>query len=501
MPSPTSVENPKGLPPILKSEIKLQLALTTALAVITTIVVFGRLYIRRFYIGKLKYDYVLIILYYTCVYLTKLSILCLYLRLCKRENKLRYLSSGWLLRALTWLTLVFITLMFIPCVLVSICRCIPLSTVWSVRSDAKDGGCINRIVFFLSTSVLHIFAGIVIAILPIPLVLKIRGPLIYRISLLGVLMLGLLATIACGELKKLGKSEGINGTVSIAFYKNLAIVAAYTGHSIQTFDTTETGDISQARDTFTYFLEAPGPNKERQESSHPHQVVVDPTGHYVVAPDLGADLLRLYSINGSRLSELQNITVAAGSGPRHVAFHVIDKPNEIFERNRTMIYVVNELKNTLTVFKTRQWDNGTFVFHEVQNVPTLPPTSTEHLASVPSPTAGEIVISKDKRFLYVSNRNDYSFKDKKFGSSDSIALYKIDPLTGFVSFVKLLQAGGVTPRHFSFDQSGKFVAVALQETDTIVIYKVDPTSGEFIDAEDHDISLHVSDRPVCVNWL
>ncbi|KAF3188865.1 hypothetical protein TWF225_003242 [Orbilia oligospora] len=222
MPSPTSVENPKGLPPILKSEIKLQLALTTALAVITTIVVLGRLYIRRFYIGKvelndwvlllawifligftgtqlasLKYDYVLIILYYACVYLTKLSILCLYLRLCKRENKLRYLSSGWLLRALTWLTLVFITLMFIPCVLVSICRCIPPSNVWSIRSDAKDVGCINRIVFFLSTSVLHIFADIVIAILPIPLVLKIRGPLIYRISLLGVLMLGLLATIAC----------------------------------------------------------------------------------------------------------------------------------------------------------------------------------------------------------------------------------------------------------------------------------------------------------------
>ncbi|KAK6335072.1 hypothetical protein TWF718_010514 [Orbilia javanica] len=304
-----------------------------------------------------------------------------------------------------------------------------------------------------------------------------------------------------GELKKLGNSEGINGTVSIAFYKDLAIVAAYSGHSIQTFDTTEAGTISQARDTFTYFLQEPGPNKERQESSHPHQVVVDPTGHYVVAPDLGADLLRLYCINGTRLSELQTIPVAAGSGPRHVAFNVIDKPDEIFERNRTIIYVVNELKNTLTVFKTRQYDNGTFAFHQVQDVPTLPPTSTEHLASVPSPTAGEIVISKDKRFLYVSNRNDYSFKDKKFGSSDSIALYKIDPLTGFVTFVKLLQAGGITPRHFSFDESGKFVAVALQETDTIVIYKVDPATGEFVDAEDHDLSLHVSDRPVCVNWL
>ncbi|KAK6511682.1 hypothetical protein TWF481_000590 [Arthrobotrys musiformis] len=306
---------------------------------------------------------------------------------------------------------------------------------------------------------------------------------------------------ATGELKKLGKAEGINGTVSIAFYKDLAIVAAYTGHSIQTFDTNQAGDISQARDTFTYFLKEPGPNKERQESSHPHQVVIDPTGHYVVAPDLGADLLRLYSINGARLSELQTIPVAAGSGPRHVAFHVIDKPDEIYERNRTMLYVVNELKNTLTVFKTHQYDNGTFGFIEVQNLPTLPPSSTEHLASVPSPTAGEITISKDKRFLYVSNRNDYTFKDKKFGASDSIALYKIEPVTGFVTFVKLLQAGGITPRHFSFDESGKFVAVALQETDTIVIYKVDPVSGEFIGAEDHDLSFPVSDRPVCVNWL
>ncbi|KAK6529447.1 hypothetical protein TWF281_008620 [Arthrobotrys megalospora] len=304
-----------------------------------------------------------------------------------------------------------------------------------------------------------------------------------------------------GELKKLGKSEGINGTVSIAFHGELAIVAAYTGHSVQTFETNEAGDISQVRDTFTYFLGEPGPNKERQESSHPHQVIVDPTGHYVVAPDLGADLLRLYTINGSHLSEFQSIPVTPGSGPRHAAFLVIDKPDEIFERNRTIIYVVNELQNTLTVYKTRQYDNGTFVFHQVQNLDTLPPTSTRQLVSVPSPTAGEIVISKDKRFLYVSNRNDYSFSDRKFGASDSIALYKVDPLTGFVTFVKLLQAGGITPRHFSFDESGKFVAIALQETDTIVIYRVDPATGEFVDAETHELSIHVSDRPVCVNWL
>ncbi|KAK6353980.1 hypothetical protein TWF730_008400 [Orbilia blumenaviensis] len=306
---------------------------------------------------------------------------------------------------------------------------------------------------------------------------------------------------ASGKLKKLGQSEGINGTVSIAFHEKLALVAAYTGHSVQSFEINDAGDISQARDTFTYSLGNPGPNKERQDSSHPHQVIVDPTGHYAIAPDLGADLLRLYNINGTNLSELQTIPVTSGSGPRHAAFLVLDKPDEPNERNRAIVYVVNELRNTLTVFQTRQLENGTFVFNQVQELNTLLPSSTEKLVSVPSPTAGEIVISKDKRFLYVSNRNDYSFKDKKFGCSDSIALYKIDPKTGLVTFVKLLQAGGITPRHFSFDESGKFVAIALQETDTVVIYKVDTATGEFLDAENHNLSFHVSDRPVCVNWL
>ncbi|KAK6335071.1 hypothetical protein TWF718_010513 [Orbilia javanica] len=67
----------------------------------------------------------------------------------------------------------------------------------AAQINSQDIGCTNRVVFYLSTSVLHIVADVIIAILPIPLVLKIKGPLIYRISLLGALMLGLLATIAC----------------------------------------------------------------------------------------------------------------------------------------------------------------------------------------------------------------------------------------------------------------------------------------------------------------
>ena len=65
-----------------------------------------------------------------------------------------------------------------------------------------------------------------------------------------------------------------------------------------------------------------GPNKERQECSHPHQVVEHPTYKEVLVPDLGADKTRrlVRDANG-KWSEKAAIEYKAGSGPRHIAFH------------------------------------------------------------------------------------------------------------------------------------------------------------------------------------
>jgi hypothetical protein len=37
----------------------------------------------------------------------------------------------------------------------------------------------------------------------------------------------------------------------------------------------------------------------RNDAAYPHKVIADPTGNFVLAPDLGADLIRLYSINNN----------------------------------------------------------------------------------------------------------------------------------------------------------------------------------------------------------
>jgi 6-phosphogluconolactonase (cycloisomerase 2 family) len=44
---------------------------------------------------------------------------------------------------------------------------------------------------------------------------------------------------------------------------------------------------------------------QRSKTSHPHGIVPDPTGKFVVALDRGADLLRTYSVGwDDRLVEL-----------------------------------------------------------------------------------------------------------------------------------------------------------------------------------------------------
>jgi 6-phosphogluconolactonase (cycloisomerase 2 family) len=82
-----------------------------------------------------------------------------------------------------------------------------------------------------------------------------------------------------------------------------------------------------------YFLDAPpraelqfngsGPNPNRQERSHPHEVVAIPGRIEILVPDLGADRTWRVAYDGRRgaLSVLGEVMYAPGTGPRHVVFH------------------------------------------------------------------------------------------------------------------------------------------------------------------------------------
>jgi 6-phosphogluconolactonase (cycloisomerase 2 family) len=91
-------------------------------------------------------------------------------------------------------------------------------------------------------------------------------------------------------------------------------------------------------------MDGPGPDPSRQEAPHPHMAAVDPTGGFIIVPDLGADILRVYSIDKPTgfLTSCANVTAAPGSGPRHAAFWE--------GAGGTMMYLANELGNDVTVY-------------------------------------------------------------------------------------------------------------------------------------------------------
>ena len=104
--------------------------------------------------------------------------------------------------------------------------------------------------------------------------------------------------------------------------------------------------------TFQYKLAKPGFVASRQDAPHEHEVILDPTGSFIVVPDLGADLLRIFAINKTTnmLSESSTYATPPGTGPRHGTF--------LSTGNATYLFVIAELANTITSYSVTYTATG-----------------------------------------------------------------------------------------------------------------------------------------------
>ena len=203
--------------------------------------------------------------------------------------------------------------------------------------------------------------------------------------------------------------------------------------------------------TQSFALEGtPGPDPVHQTSSHPHAVIFDPTGRFVVVPDKGFDRTFFFRFENGRIvpTAQRFINSATGAAPRHTVFHT----------RLPILYVNNELDSTVTVF---QWFGNDGPVRESQVVTTIPGGHDGRN------TTAEIAASPCGRFLYVSNRGQ-----------DSIILYDIDQKTGHLSYVDNTPTGGLRPRFFTFDITGKQIFAANQDSDEITAFRIDSTTGK-----------------------
>ena len=66
----------------------------------------------------------------------------------------------------------------------------------------------------------------------------------------------------------------------------------------------------------------PGPNPKEQASSHPHAVIFDPTGQFVIVPDKGFDRTFLFRFQDGRLTPTEQGFVGSMPGAAPPAHHV-----------------------------------------------------------------------------------------------------------------------------------------------------------------------------------
>lgn len=66
-----------------------------------------------------------------------------------------------------------------------------------------------------------------------------------------------------------------------------------------------------------------GPIPSRQNGSYSHHVILDPTQQYILVPDLGADVIRVFTYTPDTiapLTEHEPLRTESGAGPRHGVF-------------------------------------------------------------------------------------------------------------------------------------------------------------------------------------
>lgn len=191
----------------------------------------------------------------------------------------------------------------------------------------------------------------------------------------------------------------------------------------------------------------PGPDPVHQASSHPHAVIFDPAGDYVIVPDKGFDKTFLFRFSAGRLIPTEQGSVAskAGAAPRHTAFHPL----------LPILYVNNELDSTVTVF---EWKSGHAT--EAQVISTIPDGHDGRN------TTAEIATSPCGRHLYVSNRGQ-----------DSVVLFQIAAGTGRLTYGGSTPTGGRRPRFFALDPTAERYYAANQDSDEITGFRIDQTTG------------------------
>jgi len=249
--------------------------------------------------------------------------------------------------------------------------------------------------------------------------------------------------------------------VSIHPSGRFVLVANYFGGSVSVFPILPDGKLGPASD-IKKDAGTVGPKKAANappgsfafsghDQTHAHMIEADPSGRFVISTDLGLDQILVWKFDDQAgvLSPNDTISLPAGDGPRHFAFHP----------NGRWFYSLQEEGSNIVLF---DYDAAKGRLAARQTISSLPP------GFAGSNFCSEIMVSSDGRFVYAANR-----------LHDGIAFFSVGE-TGTLTFAGEEWTRGDYPRSFNFDPTGNFLYCCNQRADAITTFRVDRKSGALV---------------------
>ncbi len=268
---------------------------------------------------------------------------------------------------------------------------------------------------------------------------------------------------ADGQLKLLNTvSSGGKGPTHVSLHPSgkFVLVANYFGGSVAVLPILPDGSLGAATD-IKKDAGTVGPKKATNapagsfaisghDQPHAHMIAADPSGRFVLHVDLGLDQIFIWKFDDRAGILSPNdpaaISLSAGDGPRHFAFHP----------NGRWFYSLQEEGSNIVLF---DYDSAQGRLAPRQTLSSLPPRFAG------SSFSSEIMVSADGRFVYAGNR-----------LHDGIAIFSVGE-TGTLTFIAEEWTHGDYPRSFNFDPSGNFLYSCNQRGDNIAAFRVDQKSG------------------------
>lgn len=245
---------------------------------------------------------------------------------------------------------------------------------------------------------------------------------------------------------------------------DLICAASYLDGAIVGYALNTEGGIGP--ELFRHRYSGSGPNPARQESSHAHQVVFEPSGRWFYVTDLGADRVWKHPFDSPHAEPEIALVCPPGSGPRHM----------VVNPDGDTAYVVCELQPRIITVRIDP-DSGTM--STVSDAATVPADRAD--AARPS----AIKVHPSGRTLIVAHRFD-----------DSITVFGLGhTIPGEVT---RFPCRGKTPRDATFSPDGEWLFIANQDSHTIQCCRFDHETGMPANAWGTPIDLG---SPSCVVML